>query len=210
MLSPIPRGPTLRGLPGPSSWQPLPRGPPPLSCRRAAPYPGEKDETQGRGHVEEGKGQEKQNRQVEADHAQDPLPPRQLPPARLGKPLCSAKERRHASPQRTEEPRRQALVKNPLRKSARLAELRPMGSDREGEWSARKHGAWRPRRGCEGHRGIDAETPEVRAIEGEQANAIGPREPANGSPAGDGPVPPELPDQIPPEEPIGTVTADGA
>lgn len=68
----------------------------------------------------------------------------------------------------------------------------------EGEWSARKHGASRPRQWCKVHLGIDAETLEVRAIE------------VTGSRVGDGPMLPELLAQIPPEEPIGTVTADGA
>jgi len=52
----------------------------------------------------------------------------------------------------------------------------------EGEWWTRKHGASRPRQWRKVHLGIDANTMEVRAIEGEQANAIGPREPANGKP----------------------------
>jgi hypothetical protein len=43
----------------------------------------------------------------------------------------------------------------------------------EGEWSCRKHGASRPRQWCKVHLGIDAETLEVRAIEGELANAAG-------------------------------------
>ena len=68
----------------------------------------------------------------------------------------------------------------------------------EGEWSARKHGASRPRHWCKLHLGIDAETLEVRAIE------------VSGSRVGDGPMLPKLLEQIPPEEPIGTVTADGA
>jgi len=80
----------------------------------------------------------------------------------------------------------------------------------EGEWSTRKHGASRPRSWRKVHLGIDAETMEVRAIEGERASATGPREPANGSRVGDGPMPPGLLAQIPPEEPIGQVTADGA
>ena len=80
----------------------------------------------------------------------------------------------------------------------------------EGEWSTRKHGASRTRSWRKVHLGIDAETLEVRAIEGEQVNATGPREPANGSRVGDGPMLPELLAQIPPEEPIGLVTADGA
>ncbi len=68
----------------------------------------------------------------------------------------------------------------------------------EGEWSARKHGASRPRQWCKVHLGIDADTLEVRAIE------------VTGSRVGDGPMLPKLLEQIPPEEPIGTVTADGA
>jgi hypothetical protein len=68
----------------------------------------------------------------------------------------------------------------------------------EGEWSTRKHGASRPRQWCKVHLGIDAKTLEVRAIE------------VTGSRVGDGPMLPKLLDQIPAEEPIGTVTADGA
>ena len=68
----------------------------------------------------------------------------------------------------------------------------------EGEWSRRKHGASRPRQWVKVHLGIDAETLEVRAIE------------VTGSRVGDGPVLPKLLEQIPPEEPIETVTADGA
>jgi IS5 family transposase len=68
----------------------------------------------------------------------------------------------------------------------------------EGEWSCRKHGASRPRQWAKVHLGIDAETLEIRAIE------------ATGSRVGDAPMLPKLLEQIPPEEPIGTVTADGA
>ena len=68
----------------------------------------------------------------------------------------------------------------------------------EGEWSTRKHGASRPRSWRKVHLGIDAETLEVRAIE------------ITGSRIGDGPMLAELLAQIPPEEPIGLVTADGA
>ena len=80
----------------------------------------------------------------------------------------------------------------------------------EGEGSARKHGASRPRQRCKLHLGINADTLEVRAVEGEQASAIGPREPANGSRAGDAPMLPKRLAQIPPEEPIIKVAADGA
>ena len=68
----------------------------------------------------------------------------------------------------------------------------------EGEWSCRKHGASRPRQWCKLHLGIDAETLEVRAIE------------VTGSRVGDGPMLPKLLEQIPPDEPLETVTADGA
>ena len=79
----------------------------------------------------------------------------------------------------------------------------------EGEWSTRKHGASRPRQWCKVHLGIDAETLEVRAIEGEQANATGSRAPANGSRVGDGAMRPKLPEQIPPDQKIASITADG-
>ena len=68
----------------------------------------------------------------------------------------------------------------------------------EGEWSTRKHGASRPRSWRKVHLGIDAETMEVRAIE------------VTGSRVGDGPMLPELLAQIPPDQAIGQVTADGA
>jgi hypothetical protein len=68
----------------------------------------------------------------------------------------------------------------------------------EGEWSTRKHGASRPRSWRKAHLGIDAETLEVRAIE------------ITGSRIGGGPMLPELLAQIPPEEAIDQVTADGA
>ena len=68
----------------------------------------------------------------------------------------------------------------------------------EGEWSCRKHGASRPRQWAKVHLGIDAETLEIRAIE------------VTGSRVGDGPMLPKLLEQIPLEEPISTVTADGA
>lgn len=68
----------------------------------------------------------------------------------------------------------------------------------EGEWSTRKHGASRPRSWRKVHLGIDANTLEVRAIE------------VTGSRIGDGPMLPELLAQIPVEEVIGQVTADGA
>jgi hypothetical protein len=68
----------------------------------------------------------------------------------------------------------------------------------EGEWSTRKHGASRPRQWCKVHLGIDAETLEVRALE------------VTGSRVGDGPMLPKLLEQIPADEILSTVTADGA
>ncbi len=68
----------------------------------------------------------------------------------------------------------------------------------EGEWSCRKHGASRPRQWAKVHLGIDAETLEIRAIE------------VTGSRVGDGPMLPKLLEQIPADEILGTVTADGA
>lgn len=80
----------------------------------------------------------------------------------------------------------------------------------DGERLAKKHGPSKPRDWRKVHLGIDAETLEIRAIESEQANATGSREPANGSRIGDAPILPDLLDQIPAEQPIDRVTADGA
>lgn len=68
----------------------------------------------------------------------------------------------------------------------------------EGEWNARKHGGPKRRLWRKIHLGIDAETLEVRAVE------------ITGSNIGDAPVLPDLLDQIPVDEEIGSVTADGA
>ena len=75
---------------------------------------------------------------------------------------------------------------------------------------ARKHGGSKRRVWRKVHLGIDEKTLEVRAVESEQANAISSREPANGSHIGDAPVLPDLLSQIPAEEEIASVTADGA
>jgi hypothetical protein len=56
----------------------------------------------------------------------------------------------------------------------------------------------KPRDWRKAHLGIDAETLEIRAIE------------VTGSRIGDAPVLPDLLDQIPDDQPIGIVTADGA
>ena len=68
----------------------------------------------------------------------------------------------------------------------------------EGEWNARKHGGSKRRLWRKIHIGIDEQTLEIRAIE------------ATSSSIGDAPVHPDLLNQIPPDEEIGSVTADGA
>ncbi len=71
-------------------------------------------------------------------------------------------------------------------------------SEGEGEWFAKKHGPSKPRQWRKVHLGIDADTLEIRAIE------------VTGSRVGDAPMLPELLDQIPDDQPIGKVSADGA
>ena len=68
----------------------------------------------------------------------------------------------------------------------------------EGEWNARKHGGSKRRVWRKIHLGIDEQTLEIRAVE------------FTSSGVGDAPMLPELLDQIPPEQEIGSVTADGA
>ena len=68
----------------------------------------------------------------------------------------------------------------------------------EGEWNARKHAGSKRRVWRKIHIGIDEETLEVRAVE------------VTGSNIGDAPMLPELLNQIPSEQDIGSVTADGA
>ena len=80
----------------------------------------------------------------------------------------------------------------------------------EGEWNARKHGGSKRRIWRKIHIGIDEETLELRAVEGSLVNAAGPKEPVDGSNIGDAPVLPDLLNQIPPSQNIGSVTADGA
>lgn len=67
----------------------------------------------------------------------------------------------------------------------------------DGEWLARKHRPSKPRDWRKVHVGIDAETLEIRAIE------------ITGSRVGDAPMLPDLLDQIPDDQPLGIVTADG-
>lgn len=68
----------------------------------------------------------------------------------------------------------------------------------EGEWNARKHGGSKRRVWRKIHLGIDEQTLEIRAVE------------FTSSGIGDAPMLPGLLDQIPPEQEIGSVTADGA
>jgi len=71
-------------------------------------------------------------------------------------------------------------------------------SEGEGEWNARKQGGPKRRIWRKIHIGIDEETLEVRAVEVTTSNI------------GDAPMLPELLDQIPSDQAIGSVTADGA
>ena len=68
----------------------------------------------------------------------------------------------------------------------------------EGEWHARKHGGPKRRVWRKIHLGIDEETLEIRAVE------------ITGSHVGDAPILPDLLNQIPEDQDIGSVTADGA
>ena len=68
----------------------------------------------------------------------------------------------------------------------------------EGEWFAKKHGPSKPRQWRKVHLGIGADMLEIRAIE------------ITGSRVGDAPMLPDLLDQIPADQPLGKVSADGA
>lgn len=68
----------------------------------------------------------------------------------------------------------------------------------EGEWKRKKHDAEYRRQWRKVHLGIDADTLEIRAIE------------VTGNGVGDAPMLPELLNQIPSDEPIASVSADGA
>ena len=68
----------------------------------------------------------------------------------------------------------------------------------EGEWKRKKHGADYRRQWRKVHLGIDAQTLEIRAFE------------VIDNTEGDAPMLPELLDQIPVDEPIITVSGDGA
>ena len=68
----------------------------------------------------------------------------------------------------------------------------------EGEWKRKKHGAEYRRQWRKVHLGIDAHTLEIRAIE------------VTDNSVGDAPMLPELLAQIPPDEAVASVSADGA
>jgi len=68
----------------------------------------------------------------------------------------------------------------------------------DGEWQARKHGVQGRRQWRKVHLAMDTATSDIRAVE------------FTSSSDGDSPVLPDLLDQIPEGEDIGTVTADGA
>ena len=68
----------------------------------------------------------------------------------------------------------------------------------EGEWNTRKHGGAKRRVWRKIHLGIDEQTLEIRAVE------------VTSSDIGDAPMLPELLSQIPPDQAIAGVTADGA
>jgi hypothetical protein len=83
----------------------------------------------------------------------------------------------------------------------------------EGEWNARKHGGPKRRVWRKIHLGIDEQTLEVRAVHcpaGDLQSKSAERGEITGSHIGDAPVMPDLLNQIPADETIGSVTADGA
>lgn len=67
-----------------------------------------------------------------------------------------------------------------------------------GEWQVRRHGPSRRREWRKVHLALEAATEDIQAVE------------VTRSREGDSPVLPDLLDQIPRDEPIGTVAADGA
>ncbi len=81
----------------------------------------------------------------------------------------------------------------------------------DGEWQARKHGVQGRRQWRKVHLAMDPATSDIRAMEFTSSSA-GPSRglQANHCRAADDPILPELLGQIPDDEQIGTVTADGA
>ncbi|MEN3110144.1 IS5 family transposase [Uliginosibacterium paludis] len=107
-------------------------------------------------------------------------------------PDCSTLSRRHKHLQATLTHQRRGEALHLLVDSTGIKMLG------EGEWKRKKHGADYRRQWRKVHLGIDAQTLEVRAIE-VTANSVG-----------DAPMLPALLEQIPPDEPIESVGADGA
>ena len=68
----------------------------------------------------------------------------------------------------------------------------------DGEWQGRRHGPGRRRQGRKMRLAMDRATGDIRAVE------------FTSSQQGDSPVLPDLPAPMPSDQPIGTVTADGA
>jgi hypothetical protein len=87
----------------------------------------------------------------------------------------------------------QIIIPNGPRLGGKVIEV-----EGEGEWNARKHGGPKRRVWRKIHIGIDEETLEVRAVE------------VTSSDIGDAPMLPELLAQIPADQDIASVTADGA
>ena len=79
-----------------------------------------------------------------------------------------------------------------------LVDATGIKAEGEGEWNARKHGGPKERLWRKLQLGMDAETLEIRAVGVTTSNV------------GDAPMLPDLLKQIPPEQEIATVTADGA
>ncbi len=79
-----------------------------------------------------------------------------------------------------------------------LIEATGIKAEGEGEWNARKHGGPKKRLWRKLHLGMDEETLEIRAVGITTSNV------------GDAPMLPDVLDQIPPDQEIATVTADGA
>ena len=103
----------------------------------------------------------------------------------------------HAVPP-PEDSERELALSGRYRAADLLIDSTGIKSEGEGERNARKHGGPKRRIWRKIHIGIDEETPEVRAVEVTTSNV------------GDAPILPELLNQIPAAQAIGSVTADGA
>ena len=78
-----------------------------------------------------------------------------------------------------------------------LIDSKGIKAEGESEWNARKHGGPKRRLWRKIHIGVDEGTLEIRAIE------------VTSSSVGDAPMLPDLLNQNPPEQDLGSVTADG-